>query len=76
MKFKALILSLAFLFNYFCLPLQQSFAQTNSEFTNSQIYFEKTTQRPKMKDYSRQVEALLAKMTLEEKVGQNELHDV
>jgi beta-glucosidase len=70
MKFKALILSLAFLFNYFCLPLQQSFAQTNSDFTNSQTYFEKTTQRPKLKDYSRQIEALLAKMTLEEKVGQ------
>lgn len=70
MRIKALILSLAFLFNYFCLPLQQSLAQTNSDFPNSQAYFEKTTQRPKIKDYSRQIEALLAKMTLEEKVGQ------
>lgn len=70
MKIKALILSLAFLFNYFCLPLQQSFAQTNDNFPDSQIYLQKTMQRPKMKDYSRQVEALLAKMTLEEKVGQ------
>ena len=70
MRIKALILSLVFLFNYFCLPLQQSLAQTNSDFPNSQAYFEKTTQRPKIKDYSRQIEALLAKMTLEEKVGQ------
>ncbi len=70
MKFKVLILLPAFLFNYFCLPLQQSFAQTNSDLNDSQTYFQKTTQRPKMKDYSRQIEALLAKMTLEEKVGQ------
>jgi beta-glucosidase len=70
MKFKALILSLAFIFNYFCLPLQQSIAQTNADFPDSQTYLEKTTQRPKLKDYSRQIEALLAKMTLEEKVGQ------
>jgi beta-glucosidase len=70
MKFKALVLSLAFLFNYFCLPLQQSIAQTNADFPDSQTYLEKTAQRPKLKDYSRQVEALLAKMTTEEKVGQ------
>ena len=70
MKTKALILSLAFLFNTFCLPVQQSFAQSNSDFPDSQAYFEKTTRRPKLKDYSREVETLLKKMTVEEKVGQ------
>ena len=70
MKITALLLNIALLVATFCLPLQQSFAQTSADFPNSQTYFEKTTQRPKLKDYSRQVEALLAKMTLEEKVGQ------
>ena len=69
MKITALLLNIALLVATFCLPLQQSFAQTSADFPNSQTYFEKTTQRPKLKDYSRQVEALLAKMTLEEKVG-------
>lgn len=70
MKINALFLSLVLTFNYFCLPLQQTFAQTNSDFLNSQTVFEKAVQRPKMKDYSVQIEALLKKMTVEEKVGQ------
>ncbi len=70
MKFKTLILSLAFLVNTFCLPLQQSFAQTTSDITDSQMYFQKAVQRPKMKNYEPQIEALLKKMTVEEKVGQ------
>lgn len=70
MKIQALILSLALAFSYFCLPLQQSLAQTNSDFTDSHSYFQKTVQRPKLKDYSAQIEALLKKMTVEEKVGQ------
>lgn len=70
MKIKTLLILFAFIFNIFCLPLQQSIAQTNEDFPNSQTYFEKTAQRPKLKDYSSQIEALLAKMTLEEKAGQ------
>ncbi len=70
MKFKALIVLLAFFFNIFCLPLQQSFAQTPADFTNSQTYYEQTMRRPKLKNYEPQIEALLKKMTIEEKVGQ------
>jgi beta-glucosidase len=69
MKLKALIVSLAFLFNAFCLPLQQSLAQTG-DLLNSQDYFQTTVKRPKLKNYSVQIEALLKKMTIEEKVGQ------
>ncbi|MEO6589226.1 MAG: glycoside hydrolase family 3 N-terminal domain-containing protein [Pyrinomonadaceae bacterium] len=70
MKNKTLILLLAFLFNVFCLPLQQSYAQTNADVTNSQTFFENAVRRPKLKDRSREIEALLKKMTVEEKVGQ------
>lgn len=70
MKIKALIVSLAFLSNYFCLLLQQSYAQIGNNFLDSQSYYEKNVQRPKLKDYSREIEGLLAKMTIEEKVGQ------
>ncbi len=70
MKIKTLLILSAFIFNIFCLPLQQSIAQTTDDFPNSQTYFEKTAQRPKLKDYSSQIKALMAKMTLEEKVGQ------
>ena len=40
------------------------------DFMNSHAYFQKTVRRPKLKDYSSQIEALLKKMTVEEKVGQ------
>lgn len=70
MKIKALILSTAFLLNIFCLPLQQSYAQTNDDFPDSQIYLQKAIQRPKLKNYEPQIEVLLKKMTVEEKVGQ------
>ena len=40
------------------------------DFMNSHAYFQKTVRRPRLKDYSPQVEALLKKMTVEEKVGQ------
>ena len=53
----------------FCLLVQQSVSQ-NTDLPDSQVYFEKTIQRPKLKDYSREIEALLKKMTIEEKVGQ------
>ncbi len=70
MKSRALILLLAFCFNIFCLPLQQSFAQTQADITNSQTYYEQAIKRPKLKNYEPQIEALLKKMTVEEKVGQ------
>lgn len=70
MKIQALIVSLALLFSYFCLPLQQSFAQTNADLMDSQVFFEKVAQRPKYKNFEPQIEALLKKMTVEEKVGQ------
>lgn len=70
MKFQALIVSVAVLFSYFCLPLQQSFAQTGSDFSDSDAYLQRAIQRPKHPNYSVQIEALLKKMTIEEKVGQ------
>lgn len=70
MKITTILLNIVVLIAIFCTPLQQSFAQTNSDFMNSQTYFEQAKKRPKLKDYSREVEALLAKMTVEEKVGQ------
>lgn len=70
MKIQSLIVSFALVISHFCLPLQQSLAQTNSDFTDSHAVFQKAVQRPKLKDYSAQIEALLKKMTIEEKVGQ------
>jgi beta-glucosidase len=69
MKKSALFLLVAICFQTFCLPLQQSFAQSG-DLLNSQDYFQNTVKRPKLKNYSVQIEALLKKMTLEEKVGQ------
>ncbi|HEY0458088.1 MAG TPA: glycoside hydrolase family 3 N-terminal domain-containing protein [Pyrinomonadaceae bacterium] len=75
MKKTALFLLVAICFQTFCLQLQQSFAQGKqdlvaTEITDSDAYFKQTVQHPKLKDYSAQVESLLKKMTLEEKVGQ------
>jgi beta-glucosidase len=75
MKKTALFLLIAISFHIFCLQLQQSFAQSRqdlvaNEITDSDAYFRQTAQRPRLRDYSAQVEALLRKMTLEEKVGQ------
>jgi beta-glucosidase len=76
MKIQALIVSLALLFSHFCLPLQQSFAQdaralASTDLPDSQAYLQKMIKLPRPRpDYSRQVEALLKRMTLEEKVGQ------
>ncbi|MEP6900742.1 MAG: glycoside hydrolase family 3 N-terminal domain-containing protein [Actinomycetota bacterium] len=75
MKKTALFLFVAISFQTFCLQLQQSFAQNSqdlvsTEITDSDTYFRQTVQRPKLKDHSVQIEALLKKMTLEEKVGQ------
>ncbi len=76
MKKTTLFLLFAICFQTFCLQLQQSFAQkigqdlVSTEITDSDAYFRQTVQRPKLKDYSARIEALLKKMTLEEKVGQ------
>jgi beta-glucosidase len=70
MKAKVLFLSLSLLSNIFCLPVQQSAAQSNSDFADSRRFFDAVSQRPKLKDNSARVEALLKQMTLEEKVGQ------
>jgi len=75
MKKTALFLLVAICFQTFCLQLQQSFAQSRqdlvaTEITDSDAYFRQAVQRPKLKDYAVQVEALLNKMTVEEKVGQ------
>jgi beta-glucosidase len=79
MKKTALFLLVAICFQVFCLQLQQSFGQTNgdvrvlaaTDLSDSQDFLQKTMKlaRPRP-DYSRQIEALLQKMTLEEKVGQ------
>ncbi len=66
MKIKYSIVSFA---TVFCLLVQQSVSQ-NTDLADSQVYFEKAIQRPKLKDYSREIEALLKKMSIEEKVGQ------
>lgn len=70
MKITAFLLNFVLFVATFCTPLQQSFAQTNSDLMNSQTYFEQAKKRPKMKDYSKEIEALISKMTVEEKVGQ------
>ena len=78
MKFTALLLNIAVFVATFCTPLQQSFAQSVSnrdlvvrEITDSDAFFREMmrTQRP-ARDNTARVEALLKKMTLEEKVGQ------
>lgn len=59
----------------FCVPLQQSFAQgrgdvVSGDILDSDAFFRGVVQHPRLPDYSAKVEALLKKMTLEEKVGQ------
>jgi beta-glucosidase len=76
MKKTAFLLIVAFLFQTFCLQVQQSFGQTAAELAAADIPDSDAFLRKAMKlskprrDYSKQIEALLAKMTLEEKVGQ------
>lgn len=70
MKIKSFLCLSAVIFSTFCLPLQQSRAQMSADLPNSQDYFENAIRRPKLKNYSSQIEALLKRMTVEEKVGQ------
>lgn len=76
MKNKTKFLTLLTLLSIFCMPLQQSLAQSQMsdaakmDVMDSHKYMRQAGQRPKMRDYSKEVDALLKKMTLEEKVGQ------
>jgi len=75
MKKTAQLLFAATCLQIFCLPLQQSLAQSNGDLVSSDLldsdaYFRKSLQRPPLRDHSAKIEALLRKMTLEEKVGQ------
>jgi beta-glucosidase len=45
-------------------------AQTAKDLVDSDEFFQRTTRRAPDRDYSKQIDALLARMTLEEKVGQ------
>lgn len=75
MRKTALLVLFASCLQIFCLPIQQSYAQSGSDpvaadILDSEIYFRRTIQRPRLRDYMAQVESLLKRMTLEEKVGQ------
>jgi beta-glucosidase len=78
MKVTDLLLNIAMLAASFCLPLQQSFAQSTNnrvvvtrEITDSDAFFQEASKKPRpLKNNAARVEALLKKMTLEEKVGQ------
>ncbi len=75
MKKTALFLLVAISFQTFCLQLQQSYGQNSSQLAStdildSDVFYRQAAKRPKLKNYSVQIEALLKKMTLEEKVGQ------
>lgn len=53
-----------------CFVLQPVIAQTQSDVIDSDEFFRRTSQRPVLRDHSQKIEALLKRMTLEEKVGQ------
>ncbi len=70
-----LLLLAAICLEIFCIPLQQSSAQTPSDpvpqdIPDSDAYFRQAVQRPRLRDRSVEIEALLRRMTVEEKVGQ------
>ena len=75
MKKTSLLLTAWFCVQIFCLPLQQSLAQSSSDpvsqdILDSDVYFRSAVQRPRLRNYSTQIEAMLRRMTVEEKVGQ------
>src|ERR1051326_8697651 len=51
------------------LPLVMK-AQTTKDLLDSDEFFQRTSHRPPARDYTQKIDALLARMTLEEKVGQ------
>src|ERR1051326_563854 len=75
MRIIALALALLLPVQTFCLQLQQPPAPgergvVNSDIADSDAFFRSVTRARPVRDVSRRVEALLARMTLEEKVGQ------
>jgi len=75
MKPISLLVKAAICLQIFCLPLQQSFAQSKQDpvsvdIVDSEAYFRSAVKRPAMPNYSSRIEALLRRMTVEEKVGQ------
>jgi beta-glucosidase len=75
MKPISLLLIAAICFQIFCLPMQQSFAQSrqdpvSGDIVDSEAYFQTAVKRPALPNYSSRIEALLRRMTVEEKVGQ------
>ena len=75
MRIIALALALLLPVQTFCLQLQQTPAAgergvVNSDIADSDAFFRSVTRARPVRDVSRRVEALLARMTLEEKVGQ------
>ncbi len=75
MKVTTVFLLFAIGWQMFSPQLIRVYAQTSkdavsTEIADSDAYFRQVVQRPKLKDNSAKIEALLKKMTLEEKVGQ------
>lgn len=77
MKSITFLLAAITLFATFCMPLQQSLAFTlktddaaEKDTEDSHEYLRKAIKRPEYKDYSDEINELLKKMTVEEKVGQ------
>ena len=92
MRLKSVALALVISAQTFCLPLQQSLAQTprtrgtrttqgaraqaqspaqvEVSAEDSEAFLQSATRRRPTRDYTREVETLLRRMTLEEKVGQ------
>jgi beta-glucosidase len=53
-----------------CFVLQPVLAQTQPDVIDSDEFFRRTSPAPTLRDHSQKIEALLKRMTLEEKVGQ------
>jgi beta-glucosidase len=53
-----------------CFVLQPVIAQTQPDIVDSDEFFRRTSPAPRLRDHSQRIEALLKRMTLEEKVGQ------
>jgi beta-glucosidase len=75
MKTTSLLLSISILLQIFCLPLQQSLAQGPNDpipqdVLDSDDYVRQAGRRQVHRNYATQIEVLLRRMTVEEKVGQ------
>lgn len=75
MKKTSFLLTISFCLQIFCLPLQQSRAQGPADpipqdIIDSEAYLRQAGRRPARRNFGPQVETLLRRMTVEEKVGQ------